>query len=317
MQCDITVMRSCLAILTLRIILTSALDMKERTEAEFTEPGECTAQHIQGALTGGSSCRPITKVVKLPLPANNSVAQMTPQFIEVSLCGGGCHNTRQSCVSIAKKVRRVPVILSKCELGATGRCGKQCTTLTVEEDTQCRCDCLAKQEKCTHPRHVFNRDICDCECENKDAEKQCRDQGRVWSIERCVCSCPTAVIKPCSTGYEFDYDSSCSCIPIDKEQKEKQEDRVERSQEGITKRTGRGQVELIIIVSLSGIAAVFFLIILSLLQNIKKLKETIKKLSMKHIPMHRRPSDLFYQNSSIPRSINSPSTEPFLPQLRM
>ena len=29
---------------------------------------------------------------------------MTPQFIEASLCGGGCHNTRQSCVSTATKV---------------------------------------------------------------------------------------------------------------------------------------------------------------------------------------------------------------------
>ena len=29
---------------------------------------------------------------------------MTPQFIEATLCGGGCHNSRQSCVPTRSKV---------------------------------------------------------------------------------------------------------------------------------------------------------------------------------------------------------------------
>ena len=32
------------------------------------------------------------------------IVQMTPQYIEATLCGGGCHNSRQSCVPIQSKV---------------------------------------------------------------------------------------------------------------------------------------------------------------------------------------------------------------------
>ena len=41
----------------------------------------------------------------LPCPPSHPPhCQMTPQFIEATLCGGGCHNSRQSCVPTRSKV---------------------------------------------------------------------------------------------------------------------------------------------------------------------------------------------------------------------
>jgi len=300
----------CVPLLLLLPVLSSC---KEQEEYKSRIVEECTGRHVQEALTAASICRPVTKVLKLPLPSNNSVSQMTPQFIEIPLCGGGCHNSRQSCVSTATKVRHVPVILSQCEVTTTGRCGKQCTTVEVEEDTACRCDCLEKQEKCPHPKHEFNRASCDCECRDKDAKQQCRDQGRVWSSERCVCSCPMAAIKPCSTGFVFDYNSTCSCILVVEAHTGEETQRVERSQEGGLGIGGtRGKVELIIITSLSFITAVFFLIILSLLQNIKKLKETIKIISVKYKHNNPRYKDPIIRDCSQANPSQHTTSQPLL-----
>ena len=41
----------------------------------------------------------------------SEIAQMTPAYIEVTLCGGGCHNSRQSCVPVQSKVRTLMMIL--------------------------------------------------------------------------------------------------------------------------------------------------------------------------------------------------------------
>ena len=41
----------------------------------------------------------------------SEIAQMTPAYIEATLCGGGCHNSRQSCVPVQSKVRTLMIIL--------------------------------------------------------------------------------------------------------------------------------------------------------------------------------------------------------------
>lgn len=277
-----------------------------------TMENSCNSEFIAAALRGDSKCRPIQKVLKLPLPGNNSVTQMMPQFIEVSLCGGGCHNHRTSCVHTAAKMKRVPVILSKCGLSHNGKCHKECTSLEVEEHTACRCDCLAEQEDCRQPGHKFNRQTCTCECQDQAPAKQCRDQGRMWSSSTCTCTCSPAMVKACSTGFEFDHNSTCACVPKETLEGRQQEERVARSQqqERPTSDHKPKNAEVFIIVGLAGIATVFFLIILSLLRNIKHLRETVKGLSRRDILVRcNRYSDLL---SAAPggRPHGGPGAEP-------
>jgi len=215
------------------------------------------------------------KVVKLDIPGNGSYTQMTPQFIEVKQCGGGCHSQSQSCVSTSSTTRLIPVLLSSCRLSA-GLCAKSCATMEIEEDTACQCDCLQEQKICHRARHSFNRQECRCECREEEEYTMCRDQGRVWDTEECVCRCPMETVKPCSTGLKFDI-GTCSCtaevatniLNIATDESE----RVERSGTAniVEERFG----EMIIMVTLAGIAMVFFIIIINLLHIIKTLKGTI------------------------------------------
>merc|ERR1712156_501593 len=106
--------------------------------------------------------------------------------------------------------------------------------------------------------------------------------------ETCICSCPPAFVKPCSTGFEFDFKSTCACVPKD-DSKDSEEDgeRVARS-EGVSQEPRKQKdVELVIIVSLAGITSVFFVIILSLLKNIRQLRDTVKSLSRRRILIRR------------------------------
>ena len=127
--------------------------------------------------------------------------QMTPQFIEVKRCGGGCHTQLQSCISTSTTSRQIPVLLSSCGLSA-GLCDKSCATLEIEEDTSCQCDCFQKQRICHSAKHSFNYLECRCDCREGEEYTLCRDQGRVWDNEECVCRCPVQMVKPCSTGKE-------------------------------------------------------------------------------------------------------------------
>jgi len=274
-----------LAVFKLMLMTVAGQDVEER----------CSREHVKEAiaLKEASDCRPIAKILKLPLPSNNSVTQMTPQYIEATLCGGGCHNSRQSCVPTHSKIRKVPVILSKCGLSTTGRCEKECTKVEVEEHTGCRCACLSEQQECKTPGHVFNKVSCSCQCQDQGPAKDCRDQGRVWNTETCVCSCPPSSLKPCSTGFEFDFKSTCACVPKDDSKGLDEGERVERSQEVNQALHNPKNVEVIIILSLAGIASVFFLIILTLLKNIRQLRETVKSMSRRHILIrNNRYSDL-------------------------
>jgi len=81
------------------IVAFVVFELMLMTAASQDMEGRCSREHVKEAiaLKEASDCRPIAKILKLSLPSNNSVTQMTPQYIEVTLCGGGCHNSRQSC----------------------------------------------------------------------------------------------------------------------------------------------------------------------------------------------------------------------------
>merc|ERR1719483_253358 len=216
------------------------------------------------------------KVVKLNIPGNGSFTQMTPQFVESKLCGGGCHTPSHSCVSTKKASRQISVILSQCGLSITGLCAKSCATITIEEDTSCQCDCLHEQKACANTKHSFNSQTCSCQCQEEEEYNLCRDQGRLWDNEECLCRCPFEMVKPCSTGFTYDFTSTCTCIPEEENHITKllTDERVVRSESFDT--DDKKNIELIIISALGGISTVFFMIIISLINSINILRRKLR-----------------------------------------
>ena len=53
-----------------------------------------------------------------------------------------------------------------------------------------------------------------CVCNNTQDRAECIKANKVWDPDTCHCHCPLHTIQPCSTGYMFDFSSSCSCKHI-------------------------------------------------------------------------------------------------------
>jgi len=238
-------------------------------------PTPCSSEHIARAIRATTHCKPVLKVVKLDIPGNGSFTQMTPLHVSAHLCGGGCHTASHSCVSTGQTTLHIPVLLSSCGL-TSGICSKTCSTVAIQEDTACRCDCLKEQETCTRDRQAFNTNSCMCECKEEEEYSLCRDKGRVWDYKECVCSCPLELVKPCSTGFIFDYTSTCSCVPEHAKDISNivTEARVERSEAGHNFQ----HVEMIIIIALGMVVSVFFIVIINLLSSVRTLRSTVTRL---------------------------------------
>ena len=107
----------------------------------------------------------------------------------------------------------------------------------------------------------------------------CRDQGRLWDTVHCQCRCPLQAIKPCSTGFVFDEIATCSCVSeldLDNsiEPPEKRDAPIEHKDIS----DDANNFKLIIIIALSVVCSVFFLMILSLVNNVNQLRNTIRNL---------------------------------------
>ena len=55
---------------------------------------------------------------------------------------------------------------------------------------------------------------CKCRCADQTGRAQCLRAGRMWDEEACSCVCPRRTWRSCSTGYTFDYASTCQCVPV-------------------------------------------------------------------------------------------------------
>merc|ERR1712158_279409 len=82
----------------------------------------------------------------------------------------------------------VMAILSRFPHGAHDQ---QCGHIQVEEHIDCDCNCPITEEQCISQPGVSKR----------------------FYEENCRCICPISSWTFCSTGYVFDYENSCTCIP--------------------------------------------------------------------------------------------------------
>lgn len=144
-------------------------EAKPNTE-KYNDAVTCSSEHIIFSLRGSAPCQPRDKVIKIPLPNNTLVDQLTPTHVTVLRCSGGCSQSSTgvfSCVASRTETRNVNVLLGRCSVSG-GKCEKKCTSVMVEDEVECACGCRIKTRDCKDEMgHEFNSATCQCECKDK------------------------------------------------------------------------------------------------------------------------------------------------------
>lgn len=145
----------------------------------------------------------------------DSAIHLIPDVAMVKRCGGNCDYPSHRCVPKRKAIKSIPVmaILSQYPHGIHGQ---QCGNLQIEEHLECHCNCPITAEECTSQPNVdkrFDEGTCRCLCTDTAARSQCISRGMNWDDTNCRCVCPISLWRFCSTGYVFDYENTCHCIP--------------------------------------------------------------------------------------------------------
>ncbi|XP_016967053.1 vascular endothelial growth factor C [Drosophila biarmipes] len=162
-----------------------------------------------------ASCSPQPTIIELKPPAEDEANYYyMPACTRISRCNGCCGSTLISCQPT--EVEQVQLRVRKVDRAATtGR--RPFTIITVEQHTQCRCDCRTKAEDC-NVYQSYRKDLCRCECHNTDARDKCLEQAenKYWVDDNCTCVC--RYNQSCTTGTVFD-ETQCKCTdpaaPID------------------------------------------------------------------------------------------------------
>ena len=182
----------------------------------------CSVSERSKLLSSGVQCNTRSVMLdlrKLILSSNVSlgvpmeeVVQVVPDNIPVERCLGGCHLPAHSCHPIQVRQRQVEVMLVLARW-PQGELQVVCDSIQVEDHLTCGCGCEVKPEDCSK-RHFYQETTCRCLCRHTEERSTCIESGRTWDQNTCTCTCPRHTWTSCSTGYVFDYSSSCSCVLI-------------------------------------------------------------------------------------------------------
>ena len=140
------------------------------------------------------------------------VVQVVPDTVPVERCQGGCSLPAHACHPTQVVEREVEVMLVLARW-PHGEHQVVCSSLQVEDHLDCGCGCEVKPEHCSH-RHYYQESTCRCLCRHTEERGVCIESGRTWDHNTCTCTCPRYTWTSCSTGYVFDYSSSCTCVLI-------------------------------------------------------------------------------------------------------
>ena len=89
----------------------------------------------------------------------------------------------------------------------------ECGFVEVEEHVDCACDCPVQAHHCRADQY-YSPSGCQCLCSDQQARHSCIMRGMQWDPTNCMCVCPMASWKVCSTGYIFDFTTTCQCVPV-------------------------------------------------------------------------------------------------------
>merc|ERR1719282_241915 len=270
---------SCLVLTSLGLVLIRAECPGDEVQwGSYGYFQTCRSHHIRQALQENVMCKPSPTVVQLPLPNNTDIQQMTPTFVEILQCSGACHRGNQECVPTKTREKKIPVMLARCGI-STGKCEKECASVTVVEHVECGCDCgHVDRDTCPTNTHVYDTDTCSCKCANTEEKQQCLDQGRTWSTTNCSCQCPD--INPslaCSNGLVWS-NVTCTCEPEDVvlHLVEEEEDRTPRSGTTEDKLFTWQHITIIVLLVLIFILIATIFALISKLQTAKRRIKTAK-----------------------------------------
>ena len=184
-------------------------------------------EHISHHSVEANSCDNMDNHVgcqlhETPIDLNEYRANITDEAIHlipdvamVKRCGGNCHRPSHRCVPKRKHIKSIPV-MAILQHFPHGIHGQQCGHVQVEEHLDCHCNCPMTAEECESQPNVdkrFDETTCRCLCSDSAARSQCIRRGMTWDDINCRCVCPYSLWRICSTGYVFDYENTCHCIP--------------------------------------------------------------------------------------------------------
>lgn len=184
----------------------------------YVESNSCANFDTQNVLNTQIGCELHSTPIDLNEYRHNITDQaihLIPDVAMVNRCGGNCLRPSHRCVPRTKRIKSIPVmaILSRFPHGAHDQ---QCGHIQVEEHTDCDCNCPITEEQCISQPGVskrFYEATCRCICTDTFARRQCISSNKNWDEQNCRCVCPISSWTFCSTGYVFDYENSCTCIP--------------------------------------------------------------------------------------------------------
>jgi len=177
---------------------------------------ECTQAQmvsILGRQAGEASCQPMPTIVPVEVGDGDELV-LAPSHIEVNRCQGSCPLAALSCLPNTVKQVSVSALLSPPTF-SIGQAQPVCHTAQVEEHTSCHCGCPIGPDYCpSNDKHYFLPYECRCACRREEGRASCLARGWVWDTSSCECICPGRPYPQCPTQYVFDYQASCSCVPI-------------------------------------------------------------------------------------------------------
>ena len=197
------------------------------TAVHYTSPVPCGADEQRRVMTYSheTACQVRETVVDLKPYVSNmtDVIHVVPDVAVVMRCGGNCNRPSHRCIPISTMTKRIPIMMITPRF-PHGNHNSVCGHIDVEEHIECGCDCPIRPEDCHRARigdptsqHVpdkyFDSGSCRCLCRNTERRHTCISSGMEWDESTCRCRCPLSRWQHCSTGYVFDYENSCRCVP--------------------------------------------------------------------------------------------------------
>lgn len=144
---------------------------------------------------------------------SEEVVQVIPDYVTMDRCGGTCYDPSHTCYPTVKTVTKVQVMMVLARW-PHGEHETLCSEVEVENHDECECGCRVQPDQCLPGLQYFHKQSCRCICSDFKARSSCLVSGHVWDPDTCQCQCPAHSWQLCSTGYMFDYVSSCSCVLI-------------------------------------------------------------------------------------------------------
>ena len=205
--------RSVMMNATLLMLNLAYLGRSQVEAVEYISEGRCSPNQQRDILQAVTGCRARETLIDLRehMPNVSNVIQVIPDFATVNRCGGSCDMYSHRCVPTETRTKQleVMVILSQFPRVQTET---QCGFVEVEEHVGCQCDCPVQAHHCRSDQY-YEPSSCRCLCQDQGKRNECIMRGMQWDPVNCMCICPMASWRICSTGYIFDFSSSCQCVP--------------------------------------------------------------------------------------------------------